>query len=319
MSPVERGERHEPRLIMDRLAAAALVETITTDGDGFAYRDRLKEAFNILYDLWSMVAFSRSKWRDDRSLEPAEAERRRQSAELVLWRRRDPRRGYVEGFESDYQTDFSKDLFEDTAARYLARPWMRNAHLDWVLVDASITRELSVFGEEVKMWHMPSRLDDRGRLDRYLKVKGNLAELSKPDWVGRFQAAFAFLGFTFVVPFGIIWAVYAAQWTTTALWMLGIYALILLIDFGFVVFNLVRRAIRAVPKPGTKQEQLWVSMYQVWWLLKGPVINPTLVRAAMMKAAEAGAGWDMAAYSIIDSVIAKDPAVWVVSLDRPDR
>ena len=53
-------------------------------------------------------------------------------------------------------------MFDDAAARYLARPWMRTAHLDWVFVDASITRELSVFGEEVKRQYMPGRRDMLG-------------------------------------------------------------------------------------------------------------------------------------------------------------
>jgi hypothetical protein len=52
-------------------------------------------------------------------------------------------------------------------------------------------------------------------------------------------------------------------------------------------------------------------MYDVWRSLEGPVVNPTMVKEAMLKAKEKGAVWDGAAWSIIDRAITIDPAVMV--------
>ena len=45
------------------------------------------------------------------------------------------------------------------------------------------------------------------------------------------------------------------------------------------------------------------AMYDVWRSLEGPVVNPTMVKEAMLKAKEKGAVWDAAAWSIIDRAI----------------
>ena len=163
MSLPGRGYYDQMRMVMYQLATAALAETIKTGGDGYAYQDRLSEAYDILYDLWSTLTTDELKgWNDHGKELTGEQKKARQLAKLTLWRRRDPLQGYREGFESEYQTNFDKEMFDDAAARYLARPWMRTAHLDWVFVDASITRELSVFGEEVKRQYMPGRRDMLG-------------------------------------------------------------------------------------------------------------------------------------------------------------
>ena len=54
-------------------------------------------------------------------------------------------------------------------------------------------------------------------------------------------------------------------------------------------------------------------MYDVWRSLEGPVVNPTMVKEAMLKAKEKGAVWDGAAWSIFDRAITIDPAVMVTN------
>ncbi|CAN7341628.1 hypothetical protein [Bosea sp. LjRoot237] len=321
MGPARRGYIDQMRMVMNQLAAAALGETIKTAGDGYDYQDRLGDAYEILNDLWMTLTTDELKGWNDRGDELTEEQiKARQSAKLTLWRRRDPLQGYREGFESEYQTNFDREMFDDTAARYLARPWMKTAHLDWVFVDASITRELSAFGEEVKRQFMAGRRDMLGASHhRYFATKGNLAEMSKPDWGGRLQYLFWYVAFVFAIPIGCILAAFYNDWTTTGLWLSGIYGVLLLIEFSTMAFNLARRGIRAargLQTPGTKAQELFAAMYQVWRLLKGPVVNPSLVRAEMTKTAEAGAGWDTVAYSIVDRVIARDAAVWVISMER---
>ena len=48
-------------------------------------------------------------------------------------------------------------------------------------------------------------------------------------------------------------------------------------------------------------------MYNGSRWLEGPVVNPTMVKEAMLKAKEKGAVWDGAAWSIIDRAITIDP------------
>lgn len=53
-------------------------------------------------------------------------------------------------------------------------------------------------------------------------------------------------------------------------------------------------------------------MYEVWRRLDGPVINPSRVREFMAKSTDHGAVWDATSWSIVDRLIAIDPAVWVI-------
>jgi hypothetical protein len=55
-------------------------------------------------------------------------------------------------------------------------------------------------------------------------------------------------------------------------------------------------------------------MVDVWYALEGPVINPTIVREKMSKAADLGAAWDNSAFALIDRVIAVDPHVPVAEV-----
>ena len=71
-------------------------------------------------------------------------------------------------------------------------------------------------------------------------------------------------------------------------------------------------AVTGKPHPRSKPFLIWGQMYEVWKVLKGPTVNPTLVREMMVKARDQGAVWDVPAWSIIDRVIQHDPAVWIV-------
>jgi hypothetical protein len=77
----------------------------------------------------------------------------------------------------------------------------------------------------------------------------------------------------------------------------------------------MRRLIGKVD-PRTHAFGVWDQMYDVWRLLEGPVVNPTLVREAMIKSRDQGAVWNNVSWSLVDRVIAIDPAVWVVQPDR---
>ena len=91
-----------------------------------------------------------------------------------------------------------------------------------------------------------------------------------------------------------------------------------LAHFGLKILRVVLRifGLGQLVDPSQKAMKVWGEMYKVWKELEGPIVNPTLVKEAMLKSKHHGAAWDSAAYSIIDKVIATDPAVWVVDPSR---
>jgi hypothetical protein len=80
----------------------------------------------------------------------------------------------------------------------------------------------------------------------------------------------------------------------------------LLVTIGYIVTGKTH--------PRAKPFVLWDQMYEVWRLLEGPVINPTLVREMMVKTRDQGAVWDVPVWSIIDRAIQHDPAVWNLTI-----
>jgi hypothetical protein len=70
--------------------------------------------------------------------------------------------------------------------------------------------------------------------------------------------------------------------------------------------------ITGKPDPRLGPFHLWDQMYEVWLRLRGPVVNPSRVREAMVRSAEDGAEWGTLTWSLIDRVISIDPAVWII-------
>ena len=66
------------------------------------------------------------------------------------------------------------------------------------------------------------------------------------------------------------------------------------------------------PDPRLEPFILWNEMYEAWLRLRGPVVNPSRVREAMVRSAEHGAEWGTLTWSLIDRVISIDPAVWII-------
>ena len=82
----------------------------------------------------------------------------------------------------------------------------------------------------------------------------------------------------------------------------------MLVGFAGLGYAGYRRARQLPPIQSGHQ-----AMYDVWRSLEGPVVNPTMVKEAMLKAKEKGAVWDGAAWSIFDRAITIDPAVMVTT------
>src|SRR5258707_11739746 len=89
----------------------------------------------------------------------------------------------------------------------------------------------------------------------------------------------------------------AVGWSLLGLWSTSVFA--------YISVKLVRGCWRVIcgiagrPDPRQKPFALWDQMYEVWKRLEGPVVNPSLVREAMLKSSQAGAVWDGVSWSLI--------------------
>jgi hypothetical protein len=157
------------------------------------------------------------------------------------------------------------------------------------MVDMLVTRELSLFGEQVKLRSMPSLL--LGSLS-YFKAKGNLLKMKL--WGALWAIA---------VPVGAIYGAFHFGYGGIGTSLLTAYCIAIAAWLGLTLERFLA---------GKGPFVLWNEMYEVWKLLQGPIVNPTLVREVMAKTRDQGAVWDTPAWSIVDRVIQHDPAVWFV-------
>jgi len=213
-------------------------------------------------------------------------------------------------FAMDVESADKKNV-NSIIAKYLSRNYLRHPLLDWIFLDMTISRAVCAYGEFRKM-----ASDLSVGHEGYLSAEGNLAEMKKSARNEFFERCVILLSsffFAWAVPAGAMWVLF--HWDI-GVWLAGIYAFII---FSIMLFDfsghLIRRLTGKVD-PRTRVVNLWVEMYDVWQLLEGPVVNPTLVREAMIKSRDKGAAWDNVSWSLIDRVIAIDPAVWVVEPER---
>jgi hypothetical protein len=146
-----------------------------------------------------------------------------------------------------------------------------------------------------------------------------MAEMTKVDWHELFERWNMWFWWTLAFPVGGIWAAFHWGFEATGSWLLGIYTTLVI---GFIAVKLLAFIVRLIGRragkisPRVKVFHLWDQMYEVWRRLEGPVVNPSLVRGVMVKSTDEGAVWDTASWSLIDRVVAIDPAIWVVQSGR---
>lgn len=294
----------QKRWLMDQLAQLAVAQSVRDrEGEDGLCR-RLSDAYGIVHRAWDSAApwFATRVWpHDERPTK--EQEKIIDAWRHVVWRRHDPVKAFEEGTTSPDYINFTEASLDSTIAEYLARPWLRHAFLDWVFVDMMITRELCILGEAIKKRLLPGRRDPLGVHHRYFETNGNLREMKKTDW----KRLYLWFWWSLAFPIGGILLTFHGGHETTGWWLTAIYATCVI---GFIAFKTLRGDEKEHPR--VRAFQRWDQMRDVWHRLEGPVINPRLVREAMEKAAEHGVVWPTASWSLIDRVVAIDPAVWIV-------
>ena len=320
--PIEPYAWSQMRWIMDELADHCIAESLRLGEDESRLCERLDNAHYIIYGAWCAFApYYATDWLSKKDLEICLKEKERaEKAIHTLWDRHDPGRAFKEGTRSEHYTGAIKGDLPSIIARYLSRPYLRHPVLDWIFLDMTISHEVSEYGEALKKYWLPGKRDPMlGIHDRYEKAQGNLAEMTKIDWGEVYESFAVWFFFALFVPIAGILALFQREYTALGVWLAGIYALIVTAFFGVKILGFaVRFTRRLIGKidPRTRAFGLWDQMYYVWRLLEGPVVNPTLVREAMIKSRDQGAAWDNVSWSLVDRVIAIDPAVWVVQPDR---
>ena len=109
-------------------------------------------------------------------------------------------------------------------------------------------------------------------------------------------------------PIAAIWAAFHWNYDSLGLGLAGIYLMATTVFIGIWLVGRLKGKVH----PRKRVFRLWYQMYEVWRRLEGPVVNPSLVREAMINSTNQGAVWDAVSWSLIDRVIATDSAVWVI-------
>lgn len=302
----EKGTASQLGWLMDELSTLCVNEAIRRGEGEFELTGRLETALRIVWNIrWSLS--------QDSSIETAR-DGRESRADHSIWERRDPAVAYREGFNSPANTDFVPGDFAHIVAEYLDEPWLRHPFMDWVIIDATVSRELCSFGEELKQRWLPGRRDFTGTHYRYFDCYGKLDEMLAFRWGEAFERWNAWFWTAFAIPVGATWAAFHFNYPTLGGWLLGLYITFVLGVASYSVFRLLRRLFRwatGKPDPRLRPFELWTSMYEVWKRMDGPVINPQRVREAMASSAAKGAVWDAATWAVIDRVCGIDSAVWI--------
>ena len=303
--------------MIKQITKLCIAEAVKQNKDEDGFREILSEAYEIISAVWreTAPAIATKYWDKDKEKPSADEQKQIDTAKKTIWVRHDPMKSFNEGYTSKNHISFDKGGFNSVIADYLARPWLRIAVLDWILLDITITGELCAYGEALKRDWLPGPRGFLGMNNRYYKANGNLTELKKVDWKYTGERINVWFWSTIGVPVGIIWAAFHFGFESTGEVLLGIFIaiwlVVLLVKVGRWIMRVLRPSSGKVD-PTVQAFELWDKMYEVWKLLEGPVVNPARVREVMQKTTEVGAVWDTVSWSLIDKVILSDPAVWIV-------
>lgn len=323
VEPGRGSHSSQKNWLLGQLAARCVAESLRQGEAEWDLERRLQKAFDLVE---SIQLNGRGKVLGEmiykKSLDAMTPEERRayEEAKHRVWRRHDPKRAFREGLKSDHMPGIDKQHLLADVADYFEQPWLRHPLLDYILLDQLITRELAAFGEEIKEHMMPFPRDTIGLNRRYLDHDGNLDAMKKIRWKEVGERLVMWLAWALLIPGAAVMLAAFLGADGVAEFLLKVWGGLLVAHFGLRILRVVLRmfGLGRLVDPSQKATKVWGEMYKVWKELEGPVVNPTLVKEAMLKSKEHGAAWDSAAYSIIDKVIATDAAVWVVDPSRRD-
>jgi hypothetical protein len=263
---------------------------------------RMSDAYDILWSTRYVLNIHKSGRETDQD-----------QKEHTVWFRKNPKDALYQSYESESFINFDEPALWDKVATYMERPWLQRSFLEWVFVDAMIYLEVCQFGNAIKRDIFPGKRDFLGRNVAYWKTEGDLEkmkviylkiQLIRDGW------KFA-LGIVFPIVIVLCLLYFGKSWLAAV----GSFSF----AFSFILYMIIRigiltyRRLTGWKDPVTKAMELWTQMANVYELVKGPIINPIMLRDALLKTKELGAIWPQAIYSLVERIIARDPTAWVVS------
>lgn len=278
------ASQYKPLLeaVVQRVRAVAEKDNL----DGWSYEEKLHEAEEVVEDVTDAL---KAYWKDA------------------------PNEKFWYGFHDsqlierpEEWTDASPidpDQLDAATARYLERPWMQINLLDWYLLSAFISDELL-------------RLMDG--------IKSGSA-IGSPNWAyvlsgGKYLNTLLWRLGLGLLKFALRWLLlpavaglaYYIGYVTAAMWILGLFGLLVVIRIVFLPSRYIRR--RARKRQVAELEDKLKRPIQIYQSSHTRTLNPTLLRERIANAEREGALVRPAVYSILDRAIARDSAVFTTTV-----
>jgi hypothetical protein len=279
-----------------------------------AFRDRLSDAIDVIRSTKYILSPPlRDRTGANSKLDDAKWETKQKQSEHRVWYRRDLGRAFQEGWDFDQNEGFDRDELGGEIAKYLERPWMENRTLEWIFLDSLIFEETREFGDVIKR-SLPGRRNLIGLNWAYLEAGGNLDKMQLLQLRNTLIAKCLKLAFYVGMPVVATWWAWTHGHEQQALFGGLAYAAILVLVIAFRTLRRLLQIGQPIEKtPQQRSAELYTQMCNVYELLKGPVINPSVLRESIMQARISGAVWNSPVYALIDRIVARDPAVWTIS------
>lgn len=195
----------------------------------------------------------------------------------------------------DLAREIDVNTLKEAANTYIAHPWMQNAYLDWVFIEALMLGENLAFS------------------DQFLKQRYGLSYVL----YGTSWKAWAFRLVTKPLSFAVGWLLPGAL----LLWLGMAYPLAALgcavLYYGWSLFLLarfivarIRYRLREGAFPVRKVGELLRLMNIAYEQMAEEIVHVPSLQAAIADAREKGAVWPAQVYIILDAVAARSPSSW---------
>jgi hypothetical protein len=259
-----------------------------------------------------------------------------------IWHRKDPLIPLREGFDAKEFVMIDYENIKVQFAYYEKNSYLYHPLIDWIFMDAVVTAELSWFGRELKIEgirldsYEPDLFEPRSNFNRlYFDAKGNFVEMQKlkfKRWWGKFfKVAGKSILYLIVWPAGILWYLSHINLSgglnkfaiASCATVVGISTFVMLLIAFWLLFRFLLRVVSEKvfgrPSELAKRLALWLEMYELWKLLKGPVISPMRIKQVMEDTTKKGAAWNNVAWCIVHRMLVENAHTWIFDRNSIDE
>jgi hypothetical protein len=265
-----------------------------------------------------------------------------ESAIHWIWHRKDPLIPLREGFDAKEFVMIDYENIKRQFAYYEKNSYLYHPLIDWIFMDAVVTAELCRFGRDLKIEGI--RLDSyerdlfgtKSNFNRlYFDAKGNFVEMQNlkfKRWWGKFfKVAGKSILYLVMWPAGILWLLSQIKFSGTlnkfaiasCVTVLGISTFIMLLIAFLLSFRFLLRIVseKVFGRTSELVEKLtlWFEMYELWKLLKGPVISPMRIKQVMEDTTKKGAVWNAVSWCIVHRMLVENAHTWIFDRNSIDE